>query len=449
MSALEILCGIQDTYISSTAQLQHNLRFITFPNGDPAELLPWDMDFVFGAAANSSVFLTSSYNLGKLLNTPATRRLYLHHINDLCQTAFTTDYMTPWINHYAAVVGQNFSAAPGYIASRRAYALTQLPGAVPFAITSNGGNGFAANTNLVLLSGTGWIDVRDIEVNGVPYAVQWSTLTNWSLLLPVRAGTNFLTVQAIDRSGVRRPALSDSISVTNTIPATLLPVVINEWMANNVGPGGLADSLDGLFQDWFELYNPNDTPVDLGGHYLTDDLASPTKWKVPTNSVIGARGFLLVWADANGSQNSPTNVDLHANFKLSNGGESIGLFASDGLSPLHAITFGPQLLNVSEGLFPDGAVGTRFLMTNWTPRASNRLGLPASPQVSAFSITAGVLSVSFSAIPARTYQVEYTDSLEGAAWLPLGAARTAGAGAMTVTEFIGAVPQRFFRVRLQ
>src|SRR4030095_8191197 len=33
MSALEILCGIQDTYISPSAGLPHNPRLITFPDG--------------------------------------------------------------------------------------------------------------------------------------------------------------------------------------------------------------------------------------------------------------------------------------------------------------------------------------------------------------------------------------------------------------------------------
>ena len=40
MAAMEILCGIADTYISSTAgQLPHNLRLITFPDGSPAQFL--------------------------------------------------------------------------------------------------------------------------------------------------------------------------------------------------------------------------------------------------------------------------------------------------------------------------------------------------------------------------------------------------------------------------
>jgi hypothetical protein len=225
-------------------------------------------------------------------------------------------------------------------------------------------------------------------------------------------------------------------------------VVINEWMADNAGPGGFADP-DGLFEDWFELFNPNTNAVNLGGFYLTDNLANPTKFLIPSNTVMDAGGFLLVWADENTSKNSPTNAHLHANFKLSAGGEALGLFAPDGLSPQHTVTFAPQWQNVSQGLFPDGAVGTSYHMTNWTPRASNRLGWPASPQITAFQVEAGVLTLTFSATPGRTYRVEYKDDLGTLEWTPLGAAHTAAGDLVTVTEQSGLAPQRFLRVRLE
>ncbi|HEU0008690.1 MAG TPA: lamin tail domain-containing protein, partial [Verrucomicrobiae bacterium] len=449
MTAVEILCGIQDTYISPVSSYKHNLRPITFPDGDPAQLLPWDMDFVFGLPSNSSIFPFSGFNLGKLMNHPATRRLYLHHINDICQTTFNTDYMNPWIAYYGSVVGQNFSAASSYIASRRAFALTQLPATVPFAITSNGGNGFAVNTNFVLLAGSSWIDVVGIEVNGIPYAANWTTLTNWSLTLPLASGANFLVVQGVDGAGNRPTNRTDTITITNTAPPTLLPVVLNEWMAANIGPGGFADPADGLFQDWFELFNPNDTAVDLGGYHLTDNLSIPTKYTIPTNTVIAAHGFLLVWADENGSQNSPTNADLHANFRLNNDGEELGLFAPDGLSPQHTVTFGTQFQNVSQGLFPDGAVGSSYLMTNWTPRASNRLGLPPAPRITALTSASGILRLTVSTTPGRSYRVEYNDDLGAPTWTALGGVRAATAETLVLDLNVGPEPRRFFRIRLE
>jgi hypothetical protein len=449
LTALTILCGIGDIYFNANPSFPHNCRIFTPADGGPAQFLPWDMDFVFYHDANQSIFPTASYNISKFVNTPATRRLYLSHVNDLCQTVFNTAYMNPWLTHYGSVVGQDYSARSTYIQTRRTAALNQLPAQVPFAITSNNGNGFTVNTNFITLAGTGWLDVRGLEVNGIPYAVNWTTITNWSLILPLAAGANFLTVQAVDSAGNRPTNRTDTISITNTAPPALLPVVINEWMADNVGPGGFADPADSLFQDWFELFNPNTNAVNLGGYYLTDNFGNPTKFTIPTNTVIAGRGFLLVLADENGAQNSPTNADLHANFRLNNSGEALGLFAPDGLSPQHTVVFGPQFLNVSQGLFPDGAVGTSFFMTNWTPRASNRLGLPPSPQITALAVNAGVMTLTFSATPGRSYRAEYKDDLDAPIWIPFGGVRTASAETLTLDLNVGAEPQRFFRIRLE
>ena len=449
MAAMEILCGINDTYISSSAgQLPHNLRLITFPDGDPAQLLAWDMDFAFSQDPGGSVFITSGCNLGKLMNNPDTRRRYLYHINDICQTAFSTGYMSPWLAHYGSVVGQDYSASASYIASRRASALAQLPSQVPFAITSNAGNGFSSGTNVVTLAGTGWLDVYGLEVNEIPYAVSWSSPTDWSLTVPLGAGANVIAVQAVDRLGNRLTNRTDTITVTNTVPPALLPVVINEWMADNGGPGGFADPADELFQDWFELLNPNPCAVNLGGFYLTDNLATPTKFLIPSNTVIAAHGFLLVWADDTVAQNSPTSAHLHASFKLNNGGEALGLFAPDGLTAQHTVTFGPQSQNVSQGLFPDGAIGQSFMMTNWTPLSPNSLAAPPHPNiVSLLRQPGGAFSFSFATSPGRSYEVQFAEDLSAPVWQPLAVLRAPSAS-LPVTDDTAGPRQRFYRILL-
>ena len=68
---------------------------------------------------------------------------------------------------------------------------------------------------------------------------------------------------------------------TNNPATTPAPVVINEWMADNAGPDGFPDPADGLYQDWFELYNPNTNAVDLSGYTLTDNLRN-RKITIPT-----------------------------------------------------------------------------------------------------------------------------------------------------------------------
>jgi hypothetical protein len=150
-------------------------------------------------------------------------------------------------------------------------------------------------------------------------------------------------------------------------------VFINEWMASNTNT--LVDPADGTFDDWFELYNAGDAPVDLGGYFLTDNLGNRNQYMIPTNGnyVIPPGGFLLVWADNDSNQNSSDLPDLHADFQLSRTGEAIGLFSPDGQTPIDTVTFGEQTNNISQGRFADGAA-TLYFMTIPTPRGPNTLG---------------------------------------------------------------------------
>ena len=154
---------------------------------------------------------------------------------------------------------------------------------------------------------------------------------------------------------------------TNNPAFPPVAVFINEWLAQNSAT--LADPVDGQFEDWIELYNADTSPVDLGDYYLTDTLTDKTKWRIPDNTVIPPLGYLLIWADNENNQNNGTNSDRHANFQLAAGGEEIGLFTDTGLQ-VDAVVFGPQLNDVSQGRFPNGA-GTIYSMTNRTPRAAN------------------------------------------------------------------------------
>jgi hypothetical protein len=98
-------------------------------------------------------------------------------------------------------------------------------------------------------------------------------------------------------------------------------VVINEMMASNTQT---AADQDGEYDDWIELYNTSANPVDLSGWFLSDNVDNLGKYDFPDGTVIGGHGFLIVWADEDGSQSG-----LHANFKLSASGEQLYLVNPD------------------------------------------------------------------------------------------------------------------------
>jgi len=145
---------------------------------------------------------------------------------------------------------------------------------------------------------------------------------------------------------------------------------INEFMADNETI--IADEA-GEFDDWIELYNGGTEAIDLSGMYMTDDLGEPTIWQIPEGITIEAGSFLLVWADSDAEQGS-----THADFKLSSGGEDIGLIAVDGVTVIDSLTYTAQSTDISYGRIPDGGEGWTFMSTP-TPESANQADTPEVP----------------------------------------------------------------------
>ena len=154
-------------------------------------------------------------------------------------------------------------------------------------------------------------------------------------------------------------------------PPEILELYVNELMADNVAT--IADEM-GEFDDWFEIYNPGTEDVDLGGMFMTDDLADPGAWQAPAGLIVPAGGFLLIWAD-----NDPEQGDNHATFKFGAGGEEVAIFASDGVTVIDSFAFGAQSPDISYGRLSDGGPDLDYLATP-TPGASNE-GDPCSGDI--------------------------------------------------------------------
>ena len=88
-------------------------------------------------------------------------------------------------------------------------------------------------------------------------------------------------------------------------------VLINEFSASNLE--GFQDNY-GKTEDWIELYNAGDSPVNIGGWHLSDKSSKPGKWQIPLNTIIEAKSFLLFWCSG---RDEAKNGHFHTNFKLS------------------------------------------------------------------------------------------------------------------------------------
>ncbi len=119
-------------------------------------------------------------------------------------------------------------------------------------------------------------------------------------------------------------------------------LVINEFMASNNSWNVPGDNGD--YPDWMEIYNTGETAIDMGGWYVTDALDDPGKYQLPTDNpdltTVPPHGFLVIICDGTGE-------GLHASFKLSGGGEEIGI-SKDGITITEGYSFcdtGCDLMN--------------------------------------------------------------------------------------------------------
>jgi hypothetical protein len=141
-------------------------------------------------------------------------------------------------------------------------------------------------------------------------------------------------------------------------------VVLNEFMADN--DNVIADPA-GDFDDWVELYNSGSSPVLLTGMYLTDNADNFVKWQfTQPNLMINPDEYLLVWCDDEEEEDG-----VHTNFALGAGGEYLALVDTDGVTVLDSLTFGPQVLDVAFGRYPNGSGPWQTTLA--TPGAENQL----------------------------------------------------------------------------
>jgi hypothetical protein len=60
-------------------------------------------------------------------------------------------------------------------------------------------------------------------------------------------------------------------------------VIINEILTNSDAPQS----------DAIELYNPNNTEVNISGWYLSDSRKTPKKWQIPSGTILPANGYII------------------------------------------------------------------------------------------------------------------------------------------------------------
>ncbi len=204
--------------------------------------------------------------------------------------------------------------------------------------------------------------------NNTSSDIYWSA----SFSMQHNSGTELITDRTItinedeecNFTAVFRPIMEECL-----IAAGSTPVVINEVSATN------SIYVNEYYKrnDWIELYNTTDSPIDVAGMYISDDVGNPEKYQIPTGdeslqTIIPAHGHLIIWAD----RIDPMN-QLHANFKLGNEDEACVLLTAADLSWSDRLTYMQHGGMETIGRYPDG--GKRvYRMTVPTISTSNTIG---------------------------------------------------------------------------
>lgn len=167
-----------------------------------------------------------------------------------------------------------------------------------------------------------------------------------------------------DLSTSWRPSAYDfgSPAQNDPTPATpSAPIVINEILTHTDLPQ----------VDAIELLNPTATPADISGWFITDDFASPKKYRIPNGTTIPAGGFFVF------SEDTSFGTGPNA-FSFSSKGDEAYLFSGDGTNLtgyLQGYSFGAAENGVSFGRYTNSATNVHFVaQTTLTLGSAN--GLP-------------------------------------------------------------------------
>ena len=392
----------------------------------------WDVNMSFGGfpgGTGSGTFTPSSLDpfsnstssnhplIKQIMANPLYKRMYMAHVRTMVQEMFASGQYDTWAQNLMALADSSIQADP-----YKFYTYSQFLNSLTTAVTGGGGAGGGGSipgikalmdaraqffsTNAAYLLQAPSINAHGASSTPLNYGstvnINTTCANETTVYLGYRGNhqLKFNRVQMYDdgahndgtagdhiygievpvtgltfeyyiyaennNAGLFSPARAEhefhTLAVAFPAPA-VGSLLINEVLASN---DSLLFDLNGEDEDWIELVNTTNASIDLAGFYLSDDPLDLMAWAFPAGTSIPANGYLLVWAD-----NDVNQLGLHANFKLSAGGEYV--YLSHGFNVHDQIAFGPQIANISYARCPDA--GLNFTTIIPTPLANNNCNI--------------------------------------------------------------------------
>jgi hypothetical protein len=245
-------------------------------------------------ATTGPLFASDDPTVTTMYNHPPFRRAYFRAVQAAvdaplvaanCDPLMDAKYRSLVENGVTLCDGQalaNPSAVKQWFSDRRGFLLGQLAAlASPFAVNPS----VTLSNGVGIISGTAPIPAQTIGVNGLPWTVRWTSVSNWIATVPLQAGNNVFSIVGLDVNGQPIVGASNSVSVVYNGPvlSPVNAVVINEIMFNPLVPDA----------EYVELFNTaSNYTFDLSGWEFNG-----LDYTFPGGATIAPRNYLLVAKD--------------------------------------------------------------------------------------------------------------------------------------------------------
>lgn len=304
------------------------------PNGGKWQIYMFDLDWLMLVSARSSsaraanaapLFNSEDPTISTMYAYPPFARIYWRAVEDAisgpfdpakCNPVMDAKYQSLLANGILWCDGQALtdpSAVKAWFSDRRTYLQTQLATvASTFTVNSS-----ATVTNgVATITGTAPVHVETVSINGQSWTVRWTSVSNWTAVVPLQTGSNLFSIVGLDAAGQPINGASNSVSVSygGATPSPVDAVVLNELMVNPAVP----DS------EYVELFNTSSNySFDLSG-FMFNGL----DYTFPGGSFIAPRSYLVLSKDRTAFMTAyGASVPVFDNFggNLQSGGETVSL----------------------------------------------------------------------------------------------------------------------------
>ncbi len=271
------------------------------PDGGKWQLYMFDLDWLMLAAANSGfssssaqLFNADDPTIVRMFAHPPFARAYWRTVEAAVNGPLNATNCNPVMDaKYQSLLANGVAWCDGaalnpptpvktWFSQRRTFLQSQLATvAAPFTVNPS----VVVSNNVGIVTGTAPVGVATVWIDGSAWPVTWTSVTGWTAQVPLKPGSNALSVVGVDVHGLPVPGATGNLNVVynGPAPSPVGQVVINEIMYHPAAPGG----------EYVELYNTSSNyTFDVSGWQING-----LSYVFPAGSFIAPNGFLTLAAN--------------------------------------------------------------------------------------------------------------------------------------------------------